>query len=257
MNQEQANSQTNSQQTDQQRQQLEAEQLAENINHSAGIARGLFLGFISFAAFLLVTTSTTNDYDLLLQTPIQLPIFNVSVDLPGFYRFAPWAFFFAHANMMMILVLISRKLEIFHGKLSIQPFVVRELLRARLHVFAPVQHLSRQHTGMLRFLLWLTSRVMLVWMPPFLILWLQIDVLAMQDSLTVWTQRFALLADTVMTYFLWSQMLKGRARPLAEIRLPGGRRPVTRRQKWNKFSTAIVMLFILALVIFWCHYSIK
>ena len=231
-------------------QKFEAEQLADAINHSAGIARGLFLAFIFFAAFLLVTTSTTNDYDLLLQTPIQLPIFNVSVDLPGFYRFAPWAFFLAHANMMMILVLISRKLAIFHSKLSIQPYATRELLRARLHVFAPLQFLTRQHSGMMRVMLWVTSRVLLVWMPPALILWLQIDALAMQDSLTVWTQRFAVLADALMTYFLWSKMLQGRARPLAEVRLPGSRRPVTRRQKWNKFSTAMVMLFILSLSFF-------
>ena len=232
------------------RYQLEAEQLADNINHSAGIARGLFLVFIGFAAFLLVTTNTTNDFDLLLQTPIELPIFGVSVDLPGFYRFAPWAFFFVHVNMMMTLVLISNKLATFHSKLSIQPYAVRELLRARLHVFAPVQYLSRQHSGVLQFLLWLISRVMLVWMPPALLLWLQIDSLAMQDSLTVWSQRIVVLVDAVMTYFLWGRMFEGRARPLSEVRLPGSRRPVSRTQKWNKFSTSMIMLFIFSLSFF-------
>jgi len=227
-----------------------AEQLVDSINHSSSVARGLYLGFISFTAFLLIITGTTDDTDLLLRSSVQIPLFGVDVDLEAFYRLSPWVYCIAHINMLMVLVILSKKLLVFHGKLSHQPFETRELLRARLHVFAPVQYLSRQHNGVLKFTLWTIWRVMLVWVPPATILWLQIDSLAMQEESLVWFQRAALVVDAVFTYALWTLMLQGGARSLAEVRLPGSRRPATKKDKKKKNITVIVLLFMLIISFF-------
>jgi len=228
----------------------QAEQLVDAVNHSSSVARGLYLAFISFTAFLFVITSTTDDVDLLLRTPVDLPLFGVGVDLEAFYRFAPWVYCLAHINMLMVLALLSKKLSVFHSKLSHQSLDTRQLLRTRLHVFAPVQYLSRQHGGILKLALWTISRVMLVWVPPATILWLQIDSLAMQEEGIVWFQRAALLVDAIFTYALWTRMLQGGARSLAEVRLPGNRRPATKKDKQQKFSTVIVLGFILMISFF-------
>jgi len=225
----------------------QAEELIQAINHGSSICRGLYLGFLALTAYFLVTISTTNDYNLLVLTPIKLPIFGAEVDLLGFYRYAPWVYFLAHVNLLMTIALLTRKLAIFHSKLSIQPYATRELLRAKLHIFAPIQYLSKQQKGVVSFILWIIVKVLLVLMPPFMLLLIQVDSLAMQDHITVWFQRAALIADMLFAFFLWRHLLRGRARPLAEIRLPGGRPPRTSRERANAVTTAAVYLFILSL----------
>jgi len=223
-------------QREQKEQLTQAEQLVDAVNHSSSLTRSLYLAFIAFTVFLFVITSTTDDVDLLLRIPVDLPLFGVAVDLEAFYRFAPWVYCLAHINMLMVLALLSKKLSVFHSKLSHQTLETRQLLRTRLHVFAPVQYLSRQHQGALKFALWSISRVILIWVPPVTILWLQIDSLAMQDESIVWFQRTALAVDAIFTYALWTRMLQGGARSLAEVRL--------------KFSTIIVLGFILVISLF-------
>ena len=53
----------------------QADQMVDAINHSSGVARGLYLAFISLTAFLFVITGTTDDVDLLLRTPIKFAYF--------------------------------------------------------------------------------------------------------------------------------------------------------------------------------------
>lgn len=225
----------------------QAEELIQAINHGSSICRGLYLAFLALTAFLLIIISTTNDYNLLVLTPIKLPIFGADVDLVGFYRYAPWVYFLAHVNLLMTIALLTRKLAIFHSKLSILPFSTRELLRSKLHIFAPIQYLSKQQKGVVSFILWIIVKVLLVLMPPFILLLIQIDSLAMQDHITVWLQRAAVVVDMLFAFFLWRHLLQGRARPLAEVRLPGGKPPRTARERANAASTAAVYVFILSL----------
>ncbi len=225
----------------------QAEQMVEAVNHSSSIARGLYLAFLSFTAFLFVITSTTDDIDLLLRKSIQLPFFGVGVDLEAFYRFAPWLYCLSHINMLMVLALLSKKLSVFHSKLSHQPYEIRELLRTRLHVFAPIQYLSNQHDGVLKLALWAISRVMLVWLPPATILWLQIDSLALQEEGIVWFQRIALVVNVVFTYSLWTRMLQGGTRSIADVSLPGSKRTNSQKDQKQKISTIFVLTLILVI----------
>ena len=225
----------------------QAEQLIEAINHGSSLCRGLYLAFLGLTAFLLIIISTTNDYSLLVQPPIKLPLFGAEVDLVGFYRFAPWVYFLAHVNLLMTIALLTRKLSAFHSKLSIQSFETREILRAKLHIFAPIQYLSKQQEGVVRFILWIICKGLLILMPPVILLLIQIDSLAMQDSTTVWLQRGALVADVVFALFLWKTLLQGRARPLAEVRMPGGQPKITGKQRGNIISTSAIYLFVLSL----------
>lgn len=226
---------------------LQAEELVEAVNHGSSLSRGLYVAFLGFTLFLLIIIGTTNDYNLLVQTPITLPLFGADVDLVGFYRYAPWAYFLAHVNLLMTIALLTRRLSTFHSKLSIQPFETRELLRSKLHVFAPIQYLSKQQTGVVKFILWIIAKGLLIIMPPVVLLLIQIDSLAMQDHTTVWFQRGALVADVCFSLLLWHQLLSGRARPLAEVRLPGGRRPATKRQRANVVTTGVIFSFILVI----------
>lgn len=218
-----------------------AKELVEIINHGTGVARALYLAFLGFTAFLLIITSTTDDLDLLLLTPITIPLFSIEVDLTGFYRFAPWAYTLAHLNLLVTLAMLSGKLKLFHDTLSLQAYDTRQKLRNSLHIFAPIQYMAGQQAGVVRFILWVISRIVLVVLPPVTLLWLQIDFLAVQDAITVFSQRAALLVDAVFTYFLWKTMLQGQARPLSELRLPGSRRPALKRQKMSQRTTAVAL----------------
>lgn len=225
-------------------------ELVDSINSSSGVARALYLGFLAFTAFIVVTLANTSDLDLLLLTPLTLPVLDVDVGLRGFYALIPFAYTLAHINLLVTLVLLSTKLSIFNQKLIFLSYESRAEHRATLHVFAPVQYLTGRHQGLLRFTLWVIVAVLLIWMPPATLLWIQIDFLAAQDSAVINAQRFALLIDVVFTYLLWQKLLRGKARSVGDVRLPGTAAPLLRGQKRSVAMLSLWLLLVSVVAVF-------
>ncbi len=159
------------------------DEVLESVNQSASVARGLYLTFLSLSAFIFLVTSSTDDLDLLLVKLITLPLFNIELDLQGFYRFAPWVYLLVHINVLIVVLLLSRKLALFQNALATLPESEARGFLGRLHVFGLLQYLSNQHEGVLRILLWFLSSVTLVWIPPLILLWIQIDSLTLQEEM--------------------------------------------------------------------------
>lgn len=229
---------------------LGTRELVDSINHSSGVARALYLGFLALTAFIIITLANTSDLDLLLLTPLTLPIFNVDVGLRGFYALVPFAYALAHINLLVTLALLSGKLTVFNQKLIFLSYESRAEHRATLHVFAPVQYLSGQHDGLLRFTLWVIVAVLLIWMPPATLLWIQLDFLAAQDLVVINAQRAALLIDVVFTYLLWRKLLRGKARSIGDVRLPGTTAPLLRGHKRSSAMLSIWLIIVLTISVF-------
>ena len=67
----------------------EAEALAAALNHSAERVQTLWFSFLIFMVYLAIATGTTTHRMLFLESPLNLPVLNISLPLLGFYILTP------------------------------------------------------------------------------------------------------------------------------------------------------------------------
>lgn len=94
------------------------EDLLETANASSGIARTAWITFLGFAAYFLVIIGATTHRQLLLGSPVELPILGVDLPLFDFYRYAPALFLLLHLNLLLQLDGLAAKLFRFDSALK-------------------------------------------------------------------------------------------------------------------------------------------
>jgi len=175
--------------------------LLEAVNSSSDTAHTAWLIFIAIMAYLMVAVAGVTHKDLLLETPVSLPILQVDIQLTQFFRFAPILLVLFHLGLISQLVLLARKALEFDA-------AVRELevskrrthpLRLELNNFFFVQAIAGPHRSVVMSLFlhgmsWLT----LVVLPVVLLLYIQISFLPYHDVTVTWIHRIALAFDVFM-----------------------------------------------------------
>jgi len=175
--------------------------LLEAVNNSSDTAHTAWLIFIAIMAYLTVAVAGVTHKDLLLETPVSLPILQVSIQLAQFFQFAPVLLVLFHLGVVSQLVLLARKtLEFDHAVQALELTSRRtHPLRLELHNFFFVQAIAGPHRSavmsmFLHGMSWLT----LVILPVVLLLYIQIKFLPYHDVAITWTHRIALLVDIAM-----------------------------------------------------------
>ena len=62
------------------------------LEDATGLSRGLWLSFLIFGTYLVITFAGVDHRDLLLETPITLPVLNAPLPLVTFFWVAPILF---------------------------------------------------------------------------------------------------------------------------------------------------------------------
>jgi hypothetical protein len=165
-------------------------------------------------AYLAVIFVTTTHLQLLKHSPITLPIINIGVNIKWFFTLVPWLYLVIHANMLLILALLTDKINLLEERIHPLDFKVRQDFIRRLHVLIFTQYLSRQHAGFLRliidFIIWTT----IGFIPLVLLIWAQITFLPAQEQTIIWSQRVCILIDTILVIYFWNSILQKRRRSL-------------------------------------------
>jgi len=171
-------------------------------NAAIGTTRTFFFALLSVAAYIGVVIASTTDEQLLRDSPVKLPIIGVEVPLTGFYLFVPWLFVLLHLNLLIHLGLTSRKLKTFLDAIEpLEPQLSRRL-QNDVAIFPLAQWMIGHNDRMLHFFLSLIVVILLVFIPPFLLLWMQVRFLAFQGELISWLQAVAVITDAVMIFLL-------------------------------------------------------
>ena len=95
-------------------------------------------------AYLMIAVAGVTHEDLLLETPVQLPILQVKIQLTQFFQFAPILLVLFHLGVISQLVLLARKtLEFDHAIRLLETTDKRtHPLRLELHNFFFVQAIA-------------------------------------------------------------------------------------------------------------------
>lgn len=175
--------------------------LLEAVNNSSDTAHMAWLIFLGLMAYLMIAIAGVTHKDLLLETPVALPILQVSIPQSQFFQFAPIMLVLLHVGVVSQLVLLARKTLEFDR--SVRALEISDKrthpLRLELHNFFFVQAVAGPHRShimsvFLHGMSWLT----LVVLPVILLLFIQIRYLPYHDVNITWAHRVTLLADVGM-----------------------------------------------------------
>ena len=204
------------------------EAIKKAVDDAASVGGGLWLSYLFVLFYLAVAAGAVTHEDLFFERPVKLPFLNIELPLLAFFLLAPILFLFVHAYTLVHLVMLSDKAKTFHQALHEQVGdkddgpkagpASRAAIRAGLQRQLPsnifVQFLAGPPDiraslfgSLLRGIAWST----LVVAPVLLLLLMQIQFLPFHSAFITWTHRVALLAELALIWWLWREVLSGRA----------------------------------------------
>ena len=175
--------------------------LLEAVNRSSDTAHTGWLIFLAIMTYLVIAVAGVTHKDLLLETPVALPILQVDIQLAQFFQFAPVVLVLLHLGLVSQLTLLAREtLEFDHAIRLLEATDKRtHPLRLELNNFFFVQAIagpyrSRVMSAFLHGISWLT----LVVLPVVLLVYIEVVFLPYHNEGITWTHRVALIVDIAM-----------------------------------------------------------
>jgi uncharacterized protein YjbI with pentapeptide repeats len=188
--------------------------LRDAVVEAAGVSVGLWLSYLLVLFSLAVAVGGVTHRDLLLETPLKLPILSADVPLVGFFVLGPALFLIVHAYVLLHFTLLAGKVGAFHSELEAQisDEHTRALLRRQLPSNVFVQFLAgprEARTGIMGFVLRLIAEISLVAAPLALLVYFQLQFLPYHDEKIVWWHRIAVVTDLALLWLFWPSLARG------------------------------------------------
>ena len=172
--------------------------LLEAVNRSSDSAHTGWLIFLAIMTYLVIAVAGVTHEALLLETPVQLPILQVKIQLKQFFQFAPVVLVLFHLGILAQLVLLARKALEFDQAIRYLELTGKRThpLRLELHNFFLVQAIAGpQRSAVMSAFLNLMGWLTLVILPVVLMLYMQVAFLPYHDVTTTWISRIFLSLD--------------------------------------------------------------
>ncbi|MFP3921882.1 MAG: pentapeptide repeat-containing protein [Dichotomicrobium sp.] len=181
--------------------------LLDDVNAASGPARNGWVVFIAVLAYFFITLAGVRHTDLLLNTPVTLPILQVEIGLRAFFIFAPAVLLLMHFNLLIQHVLLSRKAREFHERVSRQEahaFQRTHRMRIQLHSYFYVQAIAGPSRSRLFSAFLHAMTAMTLWLLPLaLLIYFQIVFLPYHDLDVTTAQRAYILVDFLIFAIFW------------------------------------------------------
>jgi hypothetical protein len=182
--------------------------LEKAVNDASSRAGALWLSFITLATYLVITVGSVTHRNLLLETPLKMPILNVDLPLVGFFVIAPAFFLIFHFYLLLQLYGLSRKTSEYDKLLKGQDMSAADQRLARLHLdsFIFVQILAgpryrndKTVNMLLRAVAWIT-----IVATPFLVLLVtDFRFLPYHNESVTWLHRIIVCLDVILVLVFW------------------------------------------------------
>ncbi len=222
------------------------EALRTNVVDAAAVGGGLWFSYLSVLFYLLIAAGTVTHEQLLLETPVKLPLLSVDLSQKGFFALGPALFITAHAYVLLHLAVLGGKVRAFDEafRAQINSETVRTKLRRQLPNNVFVQFLAGPRdvrTGVLGWLLYAIAFVTLGFGPMGLLLFFLAQYLPYQSEAMTWWHRIAVALDFALIWAVWPTVMT--REPVAEPpRLPARvRRCLASLRAWSMQATAVFL----------------
>ncbi|MGJ5176969.1 pentapeptide repeat-containing protein [Bradyrhizobium oligotrophicum] len=198
--------------------------LEKSVNESAASVSALWVTYLLFGLYLALTAGSVTHRQLLLVTPIKLPVLNVDLPMTGFFLLSPILFVILHLYVLMQAAILSRTAATYNEALekNIHFRSDREKLRLRLsnnlfaQIFAGALRKGESLVGWLfRQIAWIT----LAAAPLLVIAIFQYKFLPYHSRSITWTHRGLALLEGLSIIVFWVDLLNNSHRSAARAKL--------------------------------------
>lgn len=190
------------------------EEVTKAATDASSLASGLWLSFILFGAYYVISVGAVTHDDLFLEKPAKLPVLGTELPLKAFFIVAPFIFVIYHFYLLLQLSLLAGKIGRFNAVLreEITDAAMRSEKRALLppHIFiqmlaGPADERKGIKGRLLRLIAWLSMFVL-----PLLALVLTlVQFLPYHGEGVSWAQRLAILLDGGLLTLIWPSVIAG------------------------------------------------
>jgi hypothetical protein len=194
----------------------------DEANAASDPARTAWLAFLLLLTYVVVTLASVSHKDLLLNSPVRLPIINADIPLVGFFQYAPAMLLLVYLSLLVQHVILARKYRRFTDALAAYELKARtkHVGRERVHSYVFSQILAGPEANRItRLTMQLIVYVTFAVLPIVTLLYFQIKFLPFHDvSITYW-HRFAVILGFAMLILLTPIMQHAPPKRKWDIRL--------------------------------------
>jgi hypothetical protein len=214
----------------------------DEANATSEPARVAWLAFLFLLTYVIVTLASVSHKDLLLNSPVRLPIINTDIPLVGFFQYAPAMLLLVYLSLLVQHVIVARKYRRFTD--AILP-LERETgsehpARERVHAYAFSQILAgpRPHR-ITKLMMQLIVYVTFALLPIATLLYFQIKFLPYHEVWITYWHRFAVILGFAMLILLTPIMQHAPPKRKWDLRLGPP------AEAWEVSGRQVVMILLL------------
>ncbi len=218
----------------------------DEANDTSEPARTAWLAFLFLLAYVIVTLASVSHRDLLLNSPVRLPIINADIPLVGFFQYAPAMLLLVYLSLLVQHVIVARKYRRFTDAI-----IPHELetgsenpARERVHAYAFSQILAgpRPHR-ITKLMMQLIVYVTFALLPIATLLYFQIKFLPYHEVWITYWHRFAVILGFAMLILLTPIMQHAPPKRKWDLRLGPA------AEAWEASGRQILMILLLLPVV--------
>jgi len=177
----------------------------DEANATSEPARTSWLAFLALLTYVVVTLASVSHKDLLLNSPVRLPIINADIPLVGFFQYAPAMLLLVYLSLLVQHVILARKYRKFTDALAAYEMKTRtqHLARERVHSYAFSQILAGPEPNRItKLMMQLIVYVTFAFLPIITLLYFQIKFLPFHEVWITYWHRFAVILGFAMLILL-------------------------------------------------------
>ena len=200
----------------------EVKEFLDEANAASDPARAAWLGFLLLLTYVVVTLASVSHKDLLLNSPVRLPIINADIPLVGFFQYAPAMLLLVYLSLLVQHVILARKYRSFTDALAGYELKAgtRHVAREWVHSYVFSQILAGPEANritrlMMQLIVYLTFAVL----PIVTLLYFQIKFLPFHEVWITYWHRFAVILGFAMLILLTPIMQHAPPKRKWDIRL--------------------------------------
>jgi hypothetical protein len=196
--------------------------LLDEANAASDPASTAWLAFLLLLTYVVVTLASVSHKDLLLNSPVRLPIINADIPLVGFFQYAPAMLLLVYLSLLVQHVILARKYRRFTDALVAHELKARtrHVARELVHSYVFSQILAGPEANRItRLMMQLIVYVTFAVLPIVTLLYFQIKFLPFHEvSITYW-HRLAVVLGFAMLILLTPIMQHAPPKRKWDIRL--------------------------------------
>ena len=183
-------------------QSADAKEFLDEANGASNPASSAWIAFLLLLAYVVVTLAGVSHRNLLLNSPVKLPIINADIPLVGFFQYAPAMLLLVYLSLLVQHVILARKYRKFTDAVGAYEMETgsEHPARERVHSYVFSQMLAGPKPNLItKFMMQLIVYVTFAIIPVLTLLYFQIKFLPYHEvSITYWHRIAVILAFAML-----------------------------------------------------------